>query len=94
MTEERPPYTGWADLKIRHSDKPASNVTRISRVIRRTCLDGTPQVISYHPGVGTSGSKIDQFTGGAFGMGLDRVSILHQLLNEASCETSVVLTGM
>jgi hypothetical protein len=51
--------------------EPPSNVTRISRVLCRTCADGTPQVICYFPGVGT-GNKLDQFTGGAFGMGLDR----------------------
>lgn len=47
-------------------------MTRISRVFRRTCNDGTHQVINYFPGVGTAGS-LDRFTGGAFGMGLDRV---------------------
>lgn len=41
-------------------------------MLSRTCADGTPQIISYHPGVGT-GNKLDEFTGGAFGMGLDRV---------------------
>jgi len=55
------------------SGDPASNVTRIARTIRRTCIDGTHQVINYHPGVGSGGTKLDQFTGGAFGMGLDRV---------------------
>jgi len=46
-------------------------VTRISRVFRRTCTDGTPQIINYFAGVGTS-NALDQFTGGAFGMGLDQ----------------------
>ncbi|GAB1321041.1 hypothetical protein MFIFM68171_11251 [Madurella fahalii] len=50
---------------------PPSNVTRISRVLCRTCSDGTHQVINYFPGVGTA-NAIDRFTGGAFGMGLDQ----------------------
>ncbi|KAK3374642.1 hypothetical protein B0H63DRAFT_437430 [Podospora didyma] len=51
--------------------EPPSNVTRISRVLCRTCADGTHQIINYFPGVGTA-NALDQFTGGAFGMGLDR----------------------
>lgn len=51
--------------------EPPSNVTRISRVFRRTCSDGAHQVINYFPGVGTA-NAIDRFTGGAFGMGLDQ----------------------
>jgi uncharacterized protein (DUF2235 family) len=51
--------------------EPPSNVTRISRVLCRTCCDGTHQVINYFAGVGTANS-IDRFTGGAFGMGLDQ----------------------
>lgn len=44
----------------------------MSRVLRRTCSDGTPQIISYFAGVGTA-NAVDRFTGGTFGMGLDRV---------------------
>jgi len=40
-------------------------------VLCRTCSDGTHQIINYFAGVGTANS-IDQFTGGAFGMGLDQ----------------------
>ncbi|KAK0704006.1 hypothetical protein B0T26DRAFT_840152 [Lasiosphaeria miniovina] len=62
----------WMDsLGKKSSLEPPSNVTRISRVICRNCCDGTPQIINYFPGVGTAGA-LDQFTGGAFGMGLDR----------------------
>jgi len=57
---------------------PPSNVTRISRVFCRTCSDGTHQIINYFPGVGTA-NAIDQFTGGAFGMGLDRVRTMWHL---------------
>lgn len=59
------------DLTDKRSEPP-SNVTRISRVFRRTCSDGTHQVINYFPGVGTA-NPIDRFMGGAFGMGLDQV---------------------
>jgi uncharacterized protein (DUF2235 family) len=54
-----------------YSQEPPSNVTRISRVLCRTCSNGTHQVISYHAGVGTANS-LDRFTGGTFGMGLDQ----------------------
>ncbi|SPQ26282.1 f2c554e2-bbd5-44f9-9491-0f6b106457e8 [Thermothielavioides terrestris] len=43
----------------------------ISRAFCRTCSDGTHQIIHYFPGVGTA-NALDHFTGGAFGMGLDR----------------------
>lgn len=45
-----------------------SNVTRISRCFKRTCSDGTNQIISYTSGVGTG--LFDSITGGAFGLGL------------------------
>ncbi|KAK4237622.1 hypothetical protein C8A03DRAFT_15863 [Achaetomium macrosporum] len=61
----------WMDsLGAKGSESP-SNVTRISRVFCRTCSDGTHQVINYFAGVGTA-NALDRFTGGAFGMGLDR----------------------
>ena len=58
---------------LAHHDsfEPPSNVTRLARGLRRNCSDGTHQIISYFAGVGTA-NAIDQFTGGAFGMGLDR----------------------
>ncbi|KAK4227766.1 hypothetical protein QBC38DRAFT_499110 [Podospora fimiseda] len=61
----------WMDSLGKKGREPPSNVTRISRVLCRTCSDGTPQIINYFPGVGTANS-IDQLTGGAFGMGLDQ----------------------
>jgi len=67
ITQLQRPYNS------KNRSDPASNVTRISRVLRRTCSDGTPQIISYFPGVGTA-NALDKFTGGAFGMGLDRVA--------------------
>ncbi|KAK3379589.1 hypothetical protein B0T24DRAFT_647140 [Lasiosphaeria ovina] len=47
-----------------------SNVTRISRSLRRTCADGAIQIIEYHSGVGTGGTLSDVLSGGAFGLGI------------------------
>ncbi|KAI0540875.1 hypothetical protein GGR58DRAFT_520988 [Xylaria digitata] len=47
-----------------------SNVTRISRCFRRTCSDGTFQIIYYQSGVGSRSSILDRLLGGAFGVGL------------------------
>lgn len=44
----------------------------MARCLKRKCNDGTPQVILYDPGVGSSASKVDQWFGGAFGMGLEQ----------------------
>ncbi|KAK4195059.1 hypothetical protein QBC40DRAFT_212311 [Triangularia verruculosa] len=61
----------WMNSLGKKGNEPPSNVTRISRVLCRTCSDGRPQIINYFAGVGTANS-LDQFTGGAFGMGLDQ----------------------
>ncbi|KAK4186701.1 hypothetical protein QBC35DRAFT_256178 [Podospora australis] len=61
----------WMDSLGKKGHEPPSNVTRISRVLCRTCSDGTHQIINYFPGVGTA-NGLDQITGGAFGMGLDQ----------------------
>ncbi|KAH7360619.1 hypothetical protein BKA65DRAFT_189578 [Rhexocercosporidium sp. MPI-PUGE-AT-0058] len=47
-----------------------SNVTRISRALRRTGREGVPQIIFYHSGVGTGSSKVDMLTGGLLGIGI------------------------
>jgi len=60
----------WMDSLGKKSFEPPSNVTRMSRGLCRTCSDGTHQIINYFAGVGTA-NTVDQFTGGAFGMGLD-----------------------
>ncbi|ROT35051.1 hypothetical protein SODALDRAFT_301656 [Sodiomyces alkalinus F11] len=62
----------WMDSLGEKSGDPQSNVTRISRILRRTCRDGTPQIIVYNAGVG-SGNVLDRFTGGMFGRGLESV---------------------
>ncbi|KAI0976077.1 hypothetical protein F4678DRAFT_456402 [Xylaria arbuscula] len=47
-----------------------SNVTRISRCFKRTCQDGTFQIIYYQSGVGSRSGIIDRLFGGAFGTGI------------------------
>ncbi|KAI2642751.1 hypothetical protein GGS21DRAFT_190997 [Xylaria nigripes] len=47
-----------------------SNVTRISRCFRRTCSDGTFQIIYYQSGVGSKSGFLDRVIGGAFGIGI------------------------
>ncbi|PBP28618.1 hypothetical protein BUE80_DR000332 [Diplocarpon rosae] len=58
------PYKPTAALQV------PSNVTRISRALRRVGLDGIPQIIFYHSGVGTSSTKVDIITGGLLGIGI------------------------
>lgn len=65
----------WENALDDDGGVPPSNVTRLSRALRRTCGDGTPQVIYYHPGVGTGGLWLNSITGGAFGMGLSEVRL-------------------
>jgi hypothetical protein len=62
------PYVPTATLQV------PSNVTRIARALRRTGLDGIPQVIFYHSGVGTGSSIVDTITGGLLGKGISEVS--------------------
>lgn len=63
------PYQPKATLQV------PSNVTRIARALRRTGLDGIPQVIYYHSGVGTGSSMVDILTGGLLGKGISEASI-------------------
>ncbi|TAQ87874.1 hypothetical protein B7494_g3808 [Chlorociboria aeruginascens] len=58
------PYVPTGTLQV------PSNVTRISRSLRRTGLDGKHQIVYYHSGVGTSSSWIDVLTGGLLGTGI------------------------
>ncbi|KAH6679930.1 hypothetical protein F5X68DRAFT_138696 [Plectosphaerella plurivora] len=62
----------WMDSLGEKSGEPQSNVTRISRVLRRTTSTGMHQIIAYNPGVG-SGNVLDRVTGGMFGAGLEQV---------------------
>lgn len=63
------PYVPTGTLQI------PSNVTRISRALRRHGLDGTPQIIYYHSGVGTGSSLVDTITGGLLGTGISEVTV-------------------
>lgn len=47
-----------------------TNVTKVARAIRPTAVNGVPQVVYYHDGIGTSGHA-DKLTGGAFGHGIE-----------------------
>jgi uncharacterized protein (DUF2235 family) len=58
------PYVPTGTLQV------PSNVTRISRALRRVGLDGKPQIIYYHSGVGTGSSTVDTITGGLLGTGI------------------------
>lgn len=58
------PYVPTGALQI------PSNVTRISRALKRIGPDGKPQIIYYHSGVGTGSSTVDIITGGLLGKGI------------------------
>ncbi|KAL5117538.1 hypothetical protein ACEQ8H_004568 [Pleosporales sp. CAS-2024a] len=47
-----------------------TNVTRISRAIKAVSQDGIQQIVNYHAGVGTEGSKFARFVGGTVGKGV------------------------
>jgi len=47
-----------------------SNVTRISRAIKAVSQDGVPQIVNYHFGVGSSGTRFNRLLSGATGEGL------------------------
>lgn len=51
----------------------ASNVTTLSRALRRQCSEDTVQIIYYQAGVGTGPSWLDTVKGGAFGIGVAEV---------------------
>ncbi|KAF2828619.1 hypothetical protein CC86DRAFT_392856 [Ophiobolus disseminans] len=47
-----------------------SNITRISRAIKAVSQDGVQQIVNYHSGLGTEGTKFSRFLGGTTGKGL------------------------
>jgi len=47
-----------------------SNITRISRAIKAVSQDGVQQIVHYHSGLGTEGTKFSRLLGGATGKGL------------------------
>lgn len=57
-------------------DKPTklatpSNVTRICRAINPNSEEGTPQIVFYQPGLGSSNSWWSYYIGGYTGQGID-----------------------
>jgi uncharacterized protein (DUF2235 family) len=58
------PYQPTGTLQI------PSNVTRISRALKRIDHNGKPQIIYYHSGVGTGFSAVDMISGGLTGKGI------------------------
>ncbi|KAI1421416.1 hypothetical protein F5Y12DRAFT_718464 [Xylaria sp. FL1777] len=63
-------YVKSNDTKSKSNLQVPSNVTRISRCFRRTCSDGTFQIIYYQSGVGSRSGIIDRLFSGAFGTGI------------------------
>lgn len=47
-----------------------SNVTHISRCLKRTCEDGRAQVMAYYHTVGIGSTATEVLAGGAFGVGI------------------------
>jgi len=58
------PYVPTGTLQV------PSNVTRITRALKKFGHDGKPQIIYYHSGVGTGSSTLDTITGGFLGTGI------------------------
>lgn len=51
--------------------KCPTNVVKISQACKSAAADGTPQILYYDEGLGTSGG-LDKWLGGAFGLGIDK----------------------
>jgi len=58
-------------LDKRTGRRHPTNVTKLARAVLPQAVDGTPQIVFYHEGVGTSGG-LDRITGGAFGDGIEK----------------------
>jgi uncharacterized protein (DUF2235 family) len=61
-----------------------TNVVKMASAIAPAARDGTPQVVFYHAGVGSSsGTDLSHWVGGAFGVGLSEIiqSAYHFLVN-------------
>jgi uncharacterized protein (DUF2235 family) len=50
----------------------ATNVLKLARAVKRFDAKGVPQVVYYHPGVGTGTDFVDRLLGGATGFGISR----------------------
>ncbi|EFX03731.1 hypothetical protein CMQ_659 [Grosmannia clavigera kw1407] len=53
------------------TDRPSSNVYRLTKVLGNSSRSGRSQVVLYQAGVGSSGDLSDKVMGGAFGKGLE-----------------------
>ncbi len=70
-----------AEKKSKDSGRPQpTNVLKTARAVRPRADNGVDQVVYYHYGVGTAGG-LDEFTGGAFGEGIEQnVRMLYRFL--------------
>ena len=60
------------ESKSKDSGRPQpTNVLKVARAVLPQSADGIIQVVYYHEGVGTLG-KLDKWTGGAFGRGMEK----------------------
>lgn len=63
----------WNTADDKDNDIPApTNVVRLYNCLAKTDAHGGPQLKYYHPGVGTDGSTLERFAGGAYGLGISR----------------------
>lgn len=67
--------TNVSSSRNKRGGGPPSNVSRLSGAIARKCCTGKPQIIHYHPGVGTEETKASHYIGGAFGVGVLQVRL-------------------
>jgi uncharacterized protein (DUF2235 family) len=58
--------------QLDQGERRPSNVVKVVRTVRPVARDGTPQILYYHEGVGTSWSLLDRWLGGGAGVGLDQ----------------------
>ena len=49
-----------------------TNVWKLARAVKRYDASGTPQIVYYHPGVGTGTDIVDRIIGGSTGFGISR----------------------
>jgi uncharacterized protein (DUF2235 family) len=54
------------------SERCLTNVFKIAQAVKPIARDRTPQLVYYHPGVGTGWGRIDRVLGGGLGLGISR----------------------
>ena len=63
----------WVDVNAAPDHgkmEPPSNVARLTRALRSSASDGTPQIVYYQAGIGSTGTISNKVIGGAIGEGL------------------------